>query len=242
MRTLVLGDIHGHFKSLVGLLQLVNYNNLSDRLICIGDYVDGGADSFEVVEHMLEIDMQSERENIFLIGNHCKTFLDVLDLGLSHFRDRERVEEAHWQWYNNGGMATYDSYIVHSDEEIIRHREQFFRRLKYYHLEDNKLFVHAGYDFTKDIESCYNENKEELLWDRHLYKSAITDHSDNSKGRKFGDYDKIYIGHTPTFLYGDETPRMRSNVINVDQGSKVNRKLTAWIDETDDWFQFSPSS
>jgi len=173
------------------------------------------------------------------MGNHDQIFLDILKEGFKSFRDRSTIEDVKWEWYNNGGMATYDSYIRQSDEEIKRHKELFYTKLKYYHEEDNKLFVHAGYDFTENIADCYQEDKSQLLWDRHLYKSSISDHSDSVKGTKFGGYDKIYIGHTPTFIYGDDTPRMRCNVINVDQGCKVNGKLTAWVDNTDEWFQYT---
>ena len=193
-----------------------------------------------MVEYLLDLDDNSKRENTFLLGNHCFTFLNILEDGIEVFRDRKYVEETHWQWFNNGGEATYDSYISRDNEDILRHKEQFFKKLKYYHTENNKLFVHAGFDFNNSIENCFKEDKNQLLWDRHLYKSSITDHSDDMKGKKFGGYDKIYIGHTPTFLYGDHTPRMRNNVINVDSGAKVNGKLTAWIDESDEWFQFVP--
>ena len=240
MRTLVIGDIHSRLDSLKGVLKLSNYNPESDRIICIGDYIDGGKYAYEVADYLLELDENSRRENIFLLGNHDYTFLNILEDGMDKFRDRERIEEVHWEFYNNGGMATYDSYISKSDEEIIHHREQFFKKLKYYHVEDNKLFVHAGYDFNDTIENCYREDKNQLLWDRHLYKSSINDHSDSSSKTKFGPWDTIFIGHTPTFLYGDDTPRRRCNVVAIDQGCKVNGKLSAWILETDKWYQYVP--
>ena len=193
MRTIVIGDIHGRINSLIGVLELSKYNPQNDRLICIGDYVDGGAKAYEVVDYLLELDDISERVNIFILGNHDKLFLDILEFDFESFRDRKIIEEIHWEWYNNGGMATYNSYLSRSDEDIIRHKNQFFNKLSYYYEEDNKLFVHAGYDFNTDIKKSYDSKKEELLWDRHLYKSSITDHSDSMKKSQYGGYNKIIL-------------------------------------------------
>ena len=240
MRTLVIGDIHGQLESLKGVLDLAAYNLSTDRLICVGDYIDGGFSAYEVIEFLLQLDSDSLHENIFLMGNHDKMFLDILEDDNEIFRNRRLVKEEKWEWYSGGGLPTYDSYIMKSDEEITRHKVEFYSKLKYYHEENNKLFVHAGYDFHTSIQTSYKENIQVLIWDRHLYKTAITDHSDGSSDIKLGGYDKIYIGHTPTFIYGDKYPCKRMNVINVDQGCKVNGNLTAWVDETDEWFMYEP--
>ena len=240
MRTLVIGDIHGRLDSLEGLLKISDYNPKSDRLICIGDYIDTGQQSYEVVELLLKLNEESEDNNIYILGNHDKCFLDIIEYDMEAFRDRRATEEMHWEWFSTGGAETYNSYIKQSDEDILRHRELFYKKLKYYHEEDNKLFVHAGYDYNMTIEESYNDNSDNLLWDRHLYMSAINDNRDDSASKQFGAYKKIYIGHTPTLLYGDTTPRYRANVINVDQGCKINGTLTAWVDETDHYFQFKP--
>lgn len=237
-RTLVIGDIHSRLASLKGVLDLAQYDPQTDRLICIGDYIDSGNEAYEVVEFLLACQDKTPLENIYLLGNHDKMFLDILEHDFEVFRDRKIIEETHWEWYSEGGINTYDSYIKRSDANIKRHLEHFYKKLKYYHIESNKLFVHAGFDTHLSIEASFQQNPDLLLWDRDLYKSAINDHSD--KVIKFGGYDKIYIGHTPTFIYGDIRPKKRCNVINVDQGCKAHGKLSAWVDETDEWFQFIP--
>ena len=238
MRTLIIGDIHGKIDSLKGVLDLASYDPATDRVICVGDYIDGGKMSFEVVEYLLDLDQNSMQDNVFILGNHDKEFLDILTYDFERLRDWRHIEEMHWEWYANGGQPTYASYIKEDDQAIIRHRELFFKKLKYYHEENNNLYVHAGYDFTIDIKSNFESNPSELLWDRHLYKTSINDLSDGGEDLKFGPYDKIYIGHTPTVLYGDVTPRKRANVINVDQGCKIDGTLSAWVDETDTFFQY----
>jgi serine/threonine protein phosphatase 1 len=238
MRTLIIGDIHGRLNSLAGLLEISSYDPKKDRLICIGDYIDTGKQSYQVVDLLIRLNEASGGSNVYLMGNHDKVFLDILEYDMEVIRDRRAVEEMHWEWFSMGGAETYNSYITQSDQDIIRHRDLFYKKLKYYHEEDDKLYVHAGYDYNMTIEESYKDDADNLLWDRHLYMSAINDNRDDSVTKKFGGYDKIYIGHTPTLLYGDTTPRYRANVINVDQGCKINGTLTAWVDETDTWFQF----
>ncbi len=153
------------------------------------------------------------------------------------FRDWRYIEEVHWEWFTNGGLNTYRSYFEKSDEDIVRHLKLFFNKLKYYHLENNKLFVHAGFDVREGFEATLQNNLDSILWERHLYMSAISHHSDG-KGEKFGGFDKIYIGHTPTTYYDTLAPRYRCNVINLDQGCKIDGTLTVWVDETDECYTY----
>ena len=71
-------------------------------------------------------------------------------------------------------------------------------------------------EIDEPIQETMENNPEILLWERHLYMSAISQHSDGEQP-KFGGYDKIYIGHTPTKYYDSLAPRYRCNVINLDQ-------------------------
>ncbi|GEN33644.1 MULTISPECIES: metallophosphoesterase [Aneurinibacillus] len=43
MRTLCISDIHGHYDAFCRLLERVSYNPASDRLVLMGDFIDGGA-------------------------------------------------------------------------------------------------------------------------------------------------------------------------------------------------------
>ena len=48
-RIIVIGDVHGCYEELKELVQLLNIH-ISDRLICVGDLLDKGPKSLEVVE------------------------------------------------------------------------------------------------------------------------------------------------------------------------------------------------
>ena len=100
MRTIVIGDIHGCYKELkqliVDLKDNREYNKDTDRLIFLGDYIDRGEDSREVIWYIQEL--QKENSNVIaLMGNHEKMCIDFM----------VRHQDG-WLW--NGYEATFNSY------------------------------------------------------------------------------------------------------------------------------------
>ena len=237
MRTLVIGDIHGRIESLKGVLNIAGYDPTQDRLICLGDYVDNGRQSYEVMDFLIELDANSLHNNVYHMGNHDEAWIEILKNQFDQLRDAKLFEENNEEWWDDGGKYTYESYTKHSDAKIQRHLTQFYNKLKYYHKEDDKLFVHASIEFYEPIEETAKHSQWTLLWDRHLYMTAISQHSDTEKPI-FGGYDKIYIGHTPTTYYDPLAPRYTCNVINLDQGCKIDGTLTAWVDGVDEYYQY----
>jgi len=88
MKTFTIGDIHGRYKALKEVLKLSKFDYDNDKLIVLGDIVDGGINTYKVVEELLKI-----KNIIFVLGNHdCmhkdtefltnngwKTFLNIND-------------------------------------------------------------------------------------------------------------------------------------------------------------------
>ena len=56
MKTIVVGDIHGCYNELkelmIDLKENQEYNENTDRLIFLGDYIDRGDDSYKVVQYI----------------------------------------------------------------------------------------------------------------------------------------------------------------------------------------------
>lgn len=243
-RTLIIGDIHGNLKALEHVLETAAFSFNEDRLICIGDYIDGWEYSFEVIELLINIQSKSPFENIFLLGNHDKWMSDALKNDFDNFKDDEYMTTKHRSWMLNNGLNTYLSYAKKSEEKILDHKELFFDQLKYYFIENNRLFVHAGFDYFLGFEESLKFNPETLLWDRSLFRKALQLWNLEQSGaivkeheKKLDRFDKIYIGHTATTKYDLYEPLKLGNVINVDQGSKVFGTLSLWVDETDTFFQ-----
>ncbi len=243
VRTLIIGDIHGNFDSLKEVLDLANFKIEEDRLIFLGDYIDGYNQPVEVVNFLIDINEKSAFDNIFLMGNHDSWMVNVLNEDLPHFRDQVYIESKHYSWIRQGGKETHEAYLQLTDKQILEHKTKFYDLLKYYHVEDNNLYVHAGYDPDVGFETSKNTNEEVFLWNRSLFERAYTEWNLKRKGlevdgdSKIDHFETIYIGHTPTVNFGLTEPVKMGNVLNLDQGCKIDGRLTAWVQEDDSFFQ-----
>jgi serine/threonine protein phosphatase 1 len=75
-RLLAVGDIHGHREKLSRLLELVAPTG-QDQVVFLGDYIDRGPQSREVIEELLAF-RQRFPQTVFLRGNHEQILLDAL--------------------------------------------------------------------------------------------------------------------------------------------------------------------
>ena len=237
MRTLVIGDIHGSLTSLKKSLSKLNYNPFNDRVICVGDYIDGWQHSVQVISYLIELDKNSVHENIFLMGNHDSWLVDAINEGIDLFRDGKYISNKYGIWIRNGGALTYSHYLRLSDDELLCHKKHFFDKLRTYYIDDNKLFLHAGFDTAKGFDRTLEEDPEDLYWNRSLFEKALLFSKIKKKSFQFDRFDKIYIGHTPTVKYDVNEPKVLGNVINVDQGCKANGRLTIWVDDDNTFIQ-----
>lgn len=228
-RTLVVGDIHGNFKGFKQALERCNFDYDNDTLISLGDVVDGHSQSFEVVEELLKI-----KNLIAIKGNHDDWFLQWLNTG---------INPTGWQ---QGQKATGLSYLLHSrpDEpwfsiketpgggkhyvETIktndipdRHIQFFENQLPYYLDNQNRLFVHGGFNRHYPLE----EQGDLLWWDRKLWSQALSWESMSSgmlenkpKFKMHGDFEEVFIGHTSTQFWKEDKPMRAANIWNLDTG------------------------
>ncbi|MFO0878059.1 MAG: metallophosphoesterase family protein [Gemmataceae bacterium] len=154
MRTLVIGDMHGCFNALVTLLDLVQPNS-EDRLITLGDYVDRGPQSREVLDQL--IDLYTAGQLIPLRGNHDEM------MWLSRYHREERR-----LWLRFGGVQTLESYGHHPSEvEYSRVPERHWDFLEHNLLDfyetERHLFAHAS--ILPDVPLA-EQGREVLLWKR----------------------------------------------------------------------------
>ncbi|WP_299396530.1 metallophosphoesterase [uncultured Gelidibacter sp.] len=216
MRTLAIGDIHGGLKGLEELLESAKITD-GDRLIFMGDYVDGWSESAQTIQYLIEL--SNTNDCIFIKGNHdawCETWL--------------RNKKAQKVWLEHGGEGTIESYSGFSSEEKRIHLE-FFEDMKHYHLDEkNRLFVHAG--FTSLHGVTQENSKSTFYYDRTLWEMAITvderiEEDSAFYPKRLKHYHEIYIGHTPTLNFNSHEPMNAINVWNVDTGAAFYGKLSA---------------
>lgn len=195
----MIGDIHGCYKLLRKLLEEANYNSERDRLIFIGDYIDRGPDSLQVLELIMEL---VSRGAIALLGNHEEMLL-------SAYSKPERMIP----WLMNGGSATLASFGINNRseagiKEIPLRFITFLENLPLYHETDDYVFVHAGLDPT--MQNPKETNKYALLWIREEWLSC------KYRGKK------VIFGHTPTFLihpHREAEPWIDDDKICIDTGA-----------------------
>ena len=192
-RHFAIGDIHGCFNSLKELIENKIQLQKNDKLILLGDYIDRGPNSKEVVDYIIEL--QDRGYDIMtLLGNHESMLVDAY-----------YNENAISKWIQNGGSETLKSFEINSLKNLESKYLDFFNNLKLYFELDEYLFVHAG--FNDELENPFVD-KYCMLW--------------KSRERYFNPLlrDRIIIhGHSPVPINScEEQIKNNSNVINIDAG------------------------
>ena len=228
-RILVIGDIHSGLKALVQLLHKAEVTT-EDKIIFLGDYVDGWSQAVETVDFLL--DLQSTHNCVFIRGNHD-------ELCYKWLRDREDNP----LWMQHGGKATMASYEKAS-KKIIESHMRFYENLENYHLDSgNRLFLHAGFTNLKGIDYEYFEKT--FYWDRTLWELARSlnpalSKTDTYYPQRLSHYKEIYIGHTPISKTGVAVPERAANVWNIDTGAAFKGPLSMLDVSTKQTFQSDP--
>ena len=208
MRTLVIGDIHSGLKALEQVLHRAAVSK-EDRLIFLGDYVDGWSQAVETVDFLIEL--EKTHSCIYLRGNHDELCSDWLVKGADNP-----------MWIQHGGTSSIDSYKK-ADKYTIAKHIQFFDRLKNYYLDaDNRLYLHAGFTNVKGVEHEYFPKT--FYWDRTLWELALSlnptlQEEHQYYPKRLLHYNEIFIGHTPVTRLGKTTPQKAANVWNIDTGA-----------------------
>ena len=196
-RVFVIGDIHGCCNTFKKLLSEKLAIQKSDKIYCIGDYIDRGNDSKGVIDFIINLRIKGY-EVFTLRGNHEQMMLDSII-------DQERLD----LWIINGGLETLKSFGISSVNQLSHTYLTFLEQTKFFIETNQYIFVHAGLNFR--IENPFTD-KEAMLWIRDEYfdKSKINN--------------RILIhGHTPMpFEYLSKQTNL--NKINIDGGCVYKHK------------------
>jgi serine/threonine protein phosphatase 1 len=194
----VVGDIHGCFDKLCALMDKIPINFTQDQLIFIGDYIDRGSSSLEVVEYLIDLKKRWPA-TIFLKGNHEDMLEKYLD-GSDRFT-----------YLLNGGQRTLDAYLNRPNNPgeypVPPAHLEFFKSLHRYYQTDDYIFVHAGLRKKVPLES---QKTIDLFWIRDEFIYSEFD---------FGK--RVIFGHTPF-----KEPLVHTNKIGIDTGAVYGNRLT----------------
>lgn len=197
MSLYTIGDIHGCYKEINTLINKLVLKN-EDQLIFLGDYIDRGLNSKQVIDFLIELD--KKHNCIFLRGNHEQMFLD--------FIKKPTIENI---FIYNGGHKTLKSYQNGKNWDIPDEHVKFLNNTKLWYETDDYFFVHAGVP-NKSLNEITKEDEDILLW--------VRDEFLNNEGF----FEKMIIhGHTPTKTRKVEFKDYR---INIDTGCVFGGRLT----------------
>lgn len=219
------GDIHGRFDLLESLQQQILEDSQKRKcsrklLLYVGDYIDRGFQSKEVITHLLEKPLEGF-EIIHLKGNHEDALLTFLE---------EPEKAAAWLLW--GGDATLQSYGVGLHDSKRKRRSpaelaadlrikipeqhlEFLQSLKLSHQEGDYVFVHAG--LRPGVELA-NQQPEDMMMIREPFI-----------------FSKLAFPYTVVFGHTIFTePFMENDRIGIDTGAYASGKLTAVVLEDSD--------
>ena len=229
MRTLVIGDIHGGLRALHQIMERAQVTE-KDKLIFLGDYVDGWSQSPQVIDFLIELNLKNDC--VFIRGNHDELLLYWL-----------KDSKDNLMWYNHGGEATVIAYEKVSAETKRKHVE-FLQELKDYYLDEKqRLFIHAGFTNMNGINFEYFPKL--FYWDRTLWEMALAldeniTSSDIRYPKRLTLYNEIYIGHTPVTRINQSIPVNKACIWNVDTGAAFKGPLTIMDIDTKEYWQSEP--
>ena len=169
-RYIAITDIHGELEKLENLLSKICINP-DDIFVFMGDYIDRGGKSKEVVDRVIE--QSNYNKCVYLIGSH--------EYAMLHSENSEYYQ---WLFDNYGGPETIRSYG--NFENIMKIHGDFYRNLKLYYLTDKYLFVHAGinphYSLEEQDEVDLVYIRDHFIYARHnLPQKIIFGHTDFDK-------------------------------------------------------------
>lgn len=224
VRVYAIGDIHGRIELLNAMLLQIDADLCARPIaksiqIFLGDYIDRGPASRNVVDRLIE--RGRTHETICLRGNH--------EIFLTEFLSKPEVLP---YWVKNGGLETLLSYGLipppapnsaqqteFADEfsEILPSEHlRFLSELRPYFTCGDFFFVHAGLRPNVPLDQ---QRDEDLFWIKQEFLEFK------------GSFGKIVVhGHTPVM-----EPDVRNNRINIDTGAFATGRLTCLVLEKNCW-------
>ena len=236
-RTFAIGDIHGELEHVYALLSSFPELDAEDTIIFLGDYLDRGPKSAQVVEYIRRfLPNETKAKVLALRGNHEDAWLKVVENG--------------WPGFvlppGNGCFATMRSFVggpppvpgeVPSKEDADAMLSGSFfpmdvldwmHELPFWHEDEHAIYVHAGLPKLAGGGFAHPStlaDKTPLLWIR------TEEFFRNYRGKT------VVFGHTTTeFLpqelssYTPDDPKdlwAGENVIGIDTGCGNGGFLTA---------------
>src|SRR6202521_3063617 len=149
--TYVIPDIHGRYDLLSeGLVEIIARGD-AGVVVTIGDYVDKGPESKQVIDRLLS-GVAEGWSLVALKGNHDAMMVEAL-------RDPSKMAA----WIEKGGDAALASYGG-EEADVPPAHIAWLDGLLLMHVDAHRLYVHAGVDPELPLD---RQHEATLLWKRY---------------------------------------------------------------------------
>jgi serine/threonine protein phosphatase 1 len=217
--TYAIADLHGRYDLFTEALKAIETHRGSNeyKIITLGDYIDRGPQSFQIIEHLMEL-QEMEQPVICLKGNHEAMMIETIVDSLSF----------DW-WGGNGGHATLISYghPRHKDypwllegytplKYVSQEHLRWLSSLPLMHVDEHRIYVHAGVDNNRDLDK---QLEERVLW--KLYP-----HGDKGEPQ-FGKH--VVHGHHQF----EDGPKLYEGRTDLDTGAFYTHRLVVGVFDDD---------
>lgn len=161
-KTFVIADLHGRADlAREAVTQITESNHSGGKIIWLGDYIDRGYESKELIEFLMAGPQTPGWEWITLTGNHEQFMVKCGAAGKLLWKTN---------WLDNGGGPTLLSYGYKWGEVVneIRLPQEHLRwmgNLKWYYEDEHRVYVHAG--VNEDIPTLGEQPLQVLTWLRY---------------------------------------------------------------------------
>ena len=217
-RLYCIGDIHGRLDLLEELHHMIRQDAAdfsgSKAVVYLGDYVDRGSQSCQVLDLLVSQPLTGF-EMVYLLGNHEQAMLDFL---------KQPRSAAAWLTY--GGQGTLLSYgvglgklVISQDpgslcaeleQKLPQSHLDFLNDCQLVHTEGSYCFVHAG---IRPGVPLADQQMQDMLWIREDFTRSRSNHEHI-----------VVHGHT----ISDEVEWL-PNRIGIDTGAYETGLLTALV-------------
>jgi serine/threonine protein phosphatase 1 len=193
-KTYAIADLHGRFDLLeMALATIADHADRPATVVTLGDYVDRGPESRQVIERLMGGLAHEAWRLICLKGNHEDIMWQTC---------RGIVPDCAW-WLTNGGGATLTSYGQKVANEVDvsvvpAGHLRWIERLPLMHIDEHRIFVHAGVDPNLPLD---RQRQEDLIW--KIYK----DREERGHGQRH-----VVHGHHQR----EDGPVLKKNRTNLD--------------------------
>ncbi|HFO2264324.1 TPA: metallophosphoesterase [Streptococcus pneumoniae] len=215
-----ISDIHGHLDEFLSALSKVDLSDKNNRLILIGDYIDNGHQSFQVISKIIELEELHPNQIITLLGNHEEWFYDWLILEnptSSSFSEtiKSFFSPEELTYILKSNVNNFEAGVRNEIKNNIKFNPfiNWFKkryRDKRYYETDTQIFVHAGIDeeagkLWKDLTSSEIFTNKFPITTGGFFKDIVSGHIASWEVAKDKTYQgKIYFdGKNHYFIDGD---------------------------------------